>query len=315
MTRAEDDWGRFQLSAGKIVAPIVTVALLVIFWRLNQKWIIAPAAVFLLVYYLLLPKLIRSRARRFHRQALKLLATGQAAEVPALAKRNLLLQLFGPSAPIDAKLGLAYAQLGDWAAAVPCLDNAAPDAPSSERPALRASLIKALLITGDPARAEAEAVALLKTGVRLAETLVLAARARVGLGKVDDRTAKLLDEAERLDPPDDVALMIELTRIEAALKTGRKAADVPDGADSEQRFLRVWIHLVRGLLREQRGNAEGAVESFARAVREGKKERCWFADQAHSRLEQLRRADDRAGPADSAGGRDSAVRRKRKKRR
>jgi tetratricopeptide (TPR) repeat protein len=315
MPRAEQDWGRFQLTAGKIIAPLVTVALLIVFWRLNQKWIIAPAAVFLVFYYLILPRLVRARARRFHREALRLLTSGKAADVPGLAKRNLLLQLFGPSAPIDAKLGLAYAQLGEWAAALPCLDNAAPDAPPAERPALRSALVKALLVTGDPARAEAEARALLQTGVRLPETLVLAARARIGLGKIDDRTAALLDEAGELDPPDDVRLMLELARIEAALATGRKTGDIPAGADSEQRLLRVWIHLVRGRLREQRGNADGAVESYARAVKEGKPERCWFADLAHERLERLGRSVEPSGTTDTGGPRDPAVRRKRKKRR
>lgn len=314
MQRPEDDWGRFQLTAGKIVAPLVTVALLIVFWRLDQKWIIAPAAVFLLFYYLLLPRLVRARARRFHHDALRLLALGKATEVPALARRNLLLQLFGPGAPIDAKLGLAYAQTGDWAAAATHLDNAVDDAPPSERPALRAALVKALLVTGDPARAEAEAVALLDSGMRLSETLALAARARVGLKKVDDETARLLDEAGRLDPPADVRLMIALTRIEAALATGRKADDLPEGADSEQRFVRVWVHLVRGKLREQRGNREGAVESFARAVKEGMPERCWFADLAHAELERLGHSLE-APPAGTPGGRDPAVERKRKKRR
>jgi tetratricopeptide (TPR) repeat protein len=315
MHKAETDWGRFQLTAGKVVAPLVTVALLIVFWRLNQKWIIAPAAVFLLFYYLFLPRLVRARARRFHRDALRLLTSGKAAEVPGLAKRNLLLQLFGPSAPIDAKLGLAYAQLGEWASALPCLDNATPDAPPAEKPALRSALIKALVATGDPARAEAEALALVQSGTRLPETLALAARARIGLGKVDHRTTALLDEAASLDPPDDVRLMIDLTRIEAGLATGRKTDDIPEGADSEQRLLRVWIQLVRGRLREKRGNAEGAVESYARAVKEGKPERCWFADLAHERLERLGRLVEQAGTADTESTRDSAVRRKRKKRR
>jgi hypothetical protein len=311
--RPEDDWGRFQLTAGKIIAPLVTVGILIVFWRLDQKWIIAPAAVFLLFYYLLLPRMVRSRARRFHRDALRLLALGKAAEVPALAKKNLLLQLFGPSAPIDAKLGLAFAQTGDWYAAVNHLDNAVDDAPPSERPALRSALVKALFVTGDPARAEAEAVAMLNTGTRLPETLTIAARARVGLKKIDDLTAKLLDEAEGLDPPDDVQLMIDLTRIEAALATGRKAGDLPEGADSSQRFVRVWIHLVRGKLREQRGSAEGAVESYARAVKEGRPERCWFADLAHEGIERLGHSLEAPPPSDA--GRDPAVKRKRKKRR
>ena len=97
------------------------------------------------------------------------------------------------------------------------------------------------------------------------------------------------------------------------LATGRRAGQIPQGADSSQRFLRTWIHLVRGQLRERRGDADGATESYARAVREGQPERCWFADLAHERLERSGRL---AAPADADGaGVDPAVRRKRKKRR
>jgi len=315
MPRPEDDWGRFQLSAGKIIAPLVTMALLVIFWRLNQKWIIAPAAAFLLFYYLILPRLVRARARRFHHDALRLLSLGKAAEVPTLAKRNLLLQLFGPSAPIDAKLGLAYAQTGDWSAAATHLDSAVDDAPPSERAALRSALVKALLITGDPARAEAESIALLATGTRLPETLAIAARARVGLKKVDDQTARMLDEAEGLDPLGDVQLMIDLTRIEAALATGRKPDDLPQGADSSQRFMRVWVQLVRGKLREHRGDDNGAVESYGRAVKHGRTERCWFADLAHEAIERLGHSMEQPRATADSTGRDPAIIRKRKKRR
>ncbi len=92
---------------------------------------------------------------------------------------------------------------------------------------------------------------------------------------------------------------------------------MPDGADSTQRFIRTWIHLVRGLLREKRGDPRAAARSYAKAVREGKEDRCWFANAAHGRIEHLERT---AGPIgedepETTGDIDPAMRRKKKKRR
>jgi tetratricopeptide (TPR) repeat protein len=303
-----------RLSVGGIVAPLITLGLLFFFWRAGHKWMTIPVIVFLILYFVALPRLLRSREEKFHRQALRFLSLGQAAEVPRLARRNLLLQLFGRSAPIDAKLGLAYSQVGEYAKAVPCLDNAIPEALPTEKPALQAALAKALLITGDPARAEVESRGVIDGSTQLPEQFVIAARARVGLGKLDDRTASYLSQAERLSPSPDVQLMIDLTRLELALAGGRKVGELPEGADSEQRFLRVWIHLVRGTLRQHRGDRDGALESYARAVKEGKEERCWFANLAYERMERLGKQGGRKQPADDAP-RDPAVQRKRKKRR
>ncbi len=311
----KENYEKVRISTGGIIAPLITLALLIVFWRLGQKWIVAPVIFFLLFYYLLLPKIVRARAKKFHREALQLLATGKSAAVPELARKQLLLQLFGPTGPIDAKLGLAYSQIGDHEQALNCLLNAIPGAPTHERPALQAALTKALFVSGDLARAEAEGRALLRSGLELPEIMVLVARSRVGLNKVDADTFDYLDRAESSSPSDDVQLMIDLTRIEAALATGRKPRDVPDGADSTQRFMRVWIHLVRGFLREKRGDAEAAARSYAKAVREGKEERCWFANVAHGRIEHIGRMTGATDELKSDGEIDPAMRRKKKKRR
>ena len=311
----KENYEKVRISTGGIISPLIILALLIVFWRLGQKWIVAPVIVFLLFYYLVLPKIVRSKAKKFHREALQLLATGKSAAVPDLAKKQLLLQLFGPTGPIDAKLGLAYSQIGDHEQAVNCLLNALPGAPESERPALQAALTKALFVSGDLARAQAEGRALLRSGLELPEIMVLVARSRVGLNKVDTDTFDYLDRAESSSPSDDVQLMIDLTRIEAALATGRKPRDVPDGADSTQQFMRVWIHLVRGFLREKRGDPEAATRSYAKAVREGKEERCWFANVAHGRIEHLGRTAGLTDELISDSEIDPAMRRKKKKRR
>jgi tetratricopeptide (TPR) repeat protein len=306
-----------SLSKGAVLAPLVTLGLLIVFWRLGQKWLAIPVVAAAALFILLLPRLVRSRLARFHKRSLLLISSGRAAEVPDLARRDLVLQLFGPAAPIDAKIGLALSQTGEHARALAHLEQALPQAPPNERPALHAALVKALFVGGDPARAEAEGLALLDAGFRFPEVLVAVARARVGLSRLDDRTLSLLDEAERSAPGGDVPLMAALTRLEIALATGRKHGDLPPGADSGQRFLRAWVHLVRGRLREDRGDTEAAAESYGKAIRESGDRPCWFALLAHERLERIAgeaaTADHSQGP--ESVSEDPVLKRKRKKRR
>jgi len=294
-----------------VLPSVVTLALLVVFWRLGQKWLAAPVIVFLILYYVFVPSLVRKRSERFHREALRLLSTGRAAEVPGLARRNLLLQLFGSSGPVDAKLGLAYSQMGRYRMAVPPLESAIPTASETERPALRAGLVKALLVTGDLGRAEAEGRRLLSSGLHLPETLAAVARARVGQGKCDDETWFLLEEAEELSPSDDVALMIDLTRIEMRIRTNRSPGEVPEGAISDQPFLRAWVHLVRGRLKERGDDPEGAVADYREAAAQGAED-SHFAALAQERLERLATGPDSDG---ASGEVDPAIKRKRRKRR
>jgi tetratricopeptide (TPR) repeat protein len=248
---------------------------------------------------------------KFNRKAIQLLTTGQAVEVPALVKRSVLLQLFGPRGPLDAKLGLAYMACGEFEHAIACFDEAIPTAPATERPALQTGLVKALFVTSDFARAEAEGKPILDRVTRLPELLVAVARARVGLGKLDDETRKLLDEADKLSPGPDVALMVTLTRIELALATGRKPGEVPPDADSSQPFIRSWIHLVRGLVRKHKGQEEKAEESFKKAVTA--MPHGFAAAEAKGHVTAARPADEAVPEA--GAGRDPAVKRKRKRRR
>jgi tetratricopeptide (TPR) repeat protein len=247
----------------------------------------APIIAFLIFYYFVIPRLVASKTAWFHKEALKLLSTGRASEIPGLVRRRIVLQLFGPRGPLDAKLGLAHAALGDYARAGPCFERAIPWASSEEKVALQIGLTKALFVNGELARAEAEGRVVLDRGTRLPELLVVVARSRVGLGKNDDMTKNLLDEAERLSPNSDVKLMIELTRIESALATGRTPRQMPPNADSSQRFLRAWIQMVRGKLREYRQDAETAAASYSGALQTGG---CGFVlAEARKHLEDLGR--------------------------
>jgi tetratricopeptide (TPR) repeat protein len=298
------------ISLSRALVPLITLGVLVFLWRYNLKWMTLPVIGFLVFYYMILPKLVRAQVNQFHRKAIILLTTGKAEEVLRLVKRSILLQLFAPSASIDAKLGLAYAQTEAYDRAASCFDNAIPAAPASERTALQTGLAKALLATGDLARAEAEGQAILYRVTRLPELLAVVARARVGLGKIDDETKRLLDEAEKQARTDDEMIMVTLTRIEAALTSGRKPPELPEGADSNQRLLRAWIHLVRGLLRDRREDAEKAKQSFKKAAE--LMPSSFISKIAIERLETLT-GDDAS--KESQPGRDPAIQRKRRRRR
>ncbi|MBN2527460.1 MAG: tetratricopeptide repeat protein [Deltaproteobacteria bacterium] len=313
-----------KMSLTGVVAQLVTIGLLFVFWRLGQKWVIVPAAALLVFLLVFLPKVIGKLEERFHKKALLLLATGKAADVTSLASRQVLLSLFGASAPIDAKLGLALSQLGRFEEAIDCLGNAIPYAPQSELPALQTAHVKALLVTGDTARAEAEGRQMLKEGVRLPEVMVLVARARLGLGKGGPDTLALLEEAAAHSSGGDVALMLRLTKIETQLAYGKKPEELKSDADSSQPFLRAWLHLVRGKLREHRGKIDDALTSYAKAVKEGKEERCWFTEIARERFEMLSKKGSHVASKmtsespvsiDDATAMDDVARRKRRKRR
>lgn len=314
MTTQDDDWGRQKLSAGMIAAPAISLVAMFIAWRLDFKWLAAPIIALIILFYVFVPRLVRTRTRRFHKQSLALLAAGKAADVPRLARRNLLLQLFGASAPVDAKLGLAYSQLNEWNQAISHLESALPTAPETEQPALRLALVKALFITGDPARAETEALAVLRQGLRLPELLVIVARAQLGLDKKSNQVAKLLDEAETLRPPPDVETMIDLCRAELLLEQGKPPSSLPERQEPAQRFVRVWRDLVAGKLHESAGDVAAAVERYSAAVSLGRPERCWFSDLAYARLEKLAAATD-PSQAPSDNKIDPALERKRRKRR
>ena len=117
--------------------------------------------------------------------------------------------------------------------------------------------------------------------------LILTARARLGLGKTGPETNELIEEAATQSASGDIDLMLKLTQIELNLSHGRKPDELDNDADSTQPFLRAWIHLVRGQLRENRGKTKDAMASYAQAIKIGKDERCWFADMARKRLELL----------------------------
>jgi len=273
-----------RLTTLGLAVPVVSFVALLAAWYYDKKWLMLPIAALAIAVYVVLPRLVRAREERFHRQALRLLATGKAAMVPELARRQLVLQLFGTSGPIDAILGLAYSQSERWPSAASHLAPAAAVTAGPQLATLRANLTKALFATGDLARAKDEGMSLLETGLKLPETLVLVARSFVGLGTVNDRVDALLDEAESRSPSDDVRTMIGLTRIEAQLATGSRVSSLDESADSGQRLVRCWIHFVRGRLREHRGDVDGAAASYGKAEREAGEDVPVFSALAHGRL-------------------------------
>jgi tetratricopeptide (TPR) repeat protein len=307
------------------VAQVVTIGLLFVFWRLGQKWVVVPAVAAMIFLFFFLPRVIARLEQRFHKKALMMLATGKAAEVPSYASRQVLLSLFGASAPVDAKLGLALTQLGRFEEAIECLSNAIPFAPRTELPALQAAYVKSLLVTGDVAAAETVGMQMLKHGVtRLPEVLVMVARAKLAQGKTGPETGALLEEAATMDSGGDTAMMCQLTQIELQLAHRRKPVELSGEADSTQPFVNVWIHLVRGLLREQRGKIPEALSSYGKAIRKGKEDRCIFAELARNRFESLSKKHNLvktqsvepniSSPSD-ANALDDVSRRKRRKRR
>jgi tetratricopeptide (TPR) repeat protein len=271
----------------RFAVPSATLVALLVSWWIGLLWPMIPISAFLAFYLFALPKLVRAREVRFQKEALRLLATGRGAEVPALARRQLALQLFGSSGPVDALLGIAYAQGERWVSAAAHLEPAVAAATGPDSAALRASLAKALFAIGDLDRAEDEGTRLLETGLRLPETLVIVARARQGLGRGIDRAGALLDEAAALAPSADVATMIALTRVESQLAADGVVDALADDLDSGQRFVRAWIHFVRGRLRERRGDPAGAAASYAKAEREAGEEIPVFGALAHQRLGAL----------------------------
>ena len=296
----------------RFILPLVSIGLLVILWRWDLKWGTVPVIVFLIFYYGVLPKISRSMTARFNRKALLLLTGGKAAEVPKLVRRSFFFQLIAPKGVLDAKTSLAYLACEQFPSALRSFENAVPYAEPAERTALAAGMTKALWATGDFAAAEAEGRELIRYVTRLPETLVVTARSRLGLGKNDDETRRLLDEAESLSPSEDIRLMVQLTRIECALDAGRKTPELPEGADSSSKLVRSWIHLVRGLLRENRGDTQKATQSFekARTVLPG----TFIARAATEHLMTLQSAEQ-SDKAPSTDAMDDGRRRKKKKRR
>jgi tetratricopeptide (TPR) repeat protein len=297
---------RSKLTVSRALIPILCLFCLFFFWKSGWRTAALPLVVLFLIYYFVFPRLIQLRLERFNREALRLLTMDRAQEVPSLVRKNVFLQLFGPRAPLDAKLGLAYAYCGDYGRAVVCLRSGLKDATSQEQTPLQSGLVKSLFMSGDLVGAESHANVLIDRGTKLPEILTIAARCRLGLGKLDGIIHLYLQEASELSPTPDVKLMIDLTAIEVALASGQEPQELPAGVDSNNRHLNAWIHLVRGKIRQNKGKLDKAKASFSKAARLGKG---GFVEAAISDF-----SSNSQTPAVSGSARDPAVRRKRKRR-
>jgi tetratricopeptide (TPR) repeat protein len=207
-SKTGDSGGRLTVS--RALVPLVSLGIIFLLWRSGNRWVTIPVLILLLLYYFALPKLVENRLKHFRRDALQLFTSNRANEVPGLVRRNIVLQLFGSPGPLDAQLGLAYVYCGEFARAVPCLESAVHRALPEEKITLQVGLTKALFMTGDLQRAELAGRAVLDHGTRLPELLALVARARIGLGKIDQQTTAYLDEAATLSTSHDVSAMITL---------------------------------------------------------------------------------------------------------
>ncbi len=279
----------------KILISPLCFLLIYFLWKHNLTLWTIPVAAFLVFYYAMVPGMARAAARRFNRQAVLLLTRGRAAEVQALVRNSFFFRLTAPLGLIDAKLALAYLAMEEYEAALTCFDRALPYADPSERPTLMVGRVKALFATGDFKKAEIEGENITDRIAKLPELLVMVARSRIGQGRNDDAAKYLLDEAETLSPTEDVRLMIALSRIESALLGGRKVPPLPDDADSNRKIVRAWIHLVRGLLREKKGDLKKAAQSFEKASSE--LPGSFIAAEAQKNLAALRRASEGADDA------------------
>ncbi len=294
----------------QLVVLLATAAALIICWRLDMKWIAVAAVAVAAVYLIAFPRFVAGRARAFDREAMTLLTSGKPDTLVALAERQSLLRLFGPSGLLESKQALATAALSRYAEAIPLFEAAIASVPSKESIPLRIGLAKSLMVTGELGPAAKQAKAVLDRGTRLPEVLLVAARSRIGLGRADDETEKLLEEAKNLSPGSDVSLMLELSKIEAAMKQGRKVPTIREGADAEEPFIRSWVALVRGMLRQRRGDAEGAASSFHKAVKT-----CPEGFAAAEALKHLEASGDAQKITSTKGEMDSVVRRKKRKKR
>ncbi len=304
-----------KTSISKLVLPLITLGILAILCRYNLKWGTLPIIVILLFYYFVMPKISKAVTDRFSRRAIMLLTGGKVSELIDLIKRGFFYQLFVPKEVLDSKAALAYLECELFSEALQCLERAIPYSDSRELTTLQIGLVKALFATGDFKRAELEGKNLIRNVVKLPELLAFTAGAGIALGKSDDETMRMLDEAEKLSPCDDVKLMIMLSRIEAALLQGRKLPDLENSADSSRKFLRAWIHLVRGKLREHRGDSEKAVQSFEKAI--AALPNCFVAAEAKRHLKTLNdiaSASLQSQRQDNSITKDSTKKKKRKRR-
>lgn len=296
---------RFPFRA--VIPPLLSVVVLYFLWRAGLGWVAVPVVLLLVCYYVVLPRLVRSRLEKLNREVLLLLGAGKAQDVVRLVRRSIVLQLFGPAGAVDAKLAMAYGQLQKYRRAIVYLKSAIPHASATEKPALVAGLAKAHFVTGDLSEAQKQAQALLDAGTHLPELFVIAARSRMGLGVFDDQAAVLLDKAKQMSVSRDERVMIDLVDFELKWKAADSKAHLADNLDASQRFVRAWIHLARGMARQQRGDQKGAEQSLKRAIK---------ADSHNGFVTAAARGllDPEQRPTSALKARDPHIERKRRKR-
>ncbi|MCK9522459.1 MAG: hypothetical protein M0R76_05350 [Proteobacteria bacterium] len=279
---------RTRISPLHIVIQLIALGGLIAAWNAGQIAIAACCALLIVFTIAVLPRLIRRAEMRFQKQAILWLTSGRAEDVIALARRQILLQLFGATAPVDARMGLALCELERFAEAIPSLENALPRAPQTEAPALIAALTRARFVTGDPIGAEKAGRTLLdKYGVHIGETALLTARARIAQNKRDNITENYIKMAEQHSRSKDEVLMCSLVRIEWELLNNRLKTELPADADSRKRFVQVWVHYIRGRIREHRGQTDEALKVYARAAAAETSQHICFADLARERIKAL----------------------------
>jgi hypothetical protein len=152
-----------------------------------------------------------------------------------------------------------------------------------------------------------------KGGPLIAETMIIVARSRTGLGKTDKTTSEYLKKAASLSLNNELQLMLDLAQIEFNLATGAKPKELPKNINSRQNYIKAWVLWVKGLLKEHKGQIDDAIKEYAKAIKQGRNERCWFSDLAKERIEFL--TNKKTTAEQKSSNRDEAVLRKKRRRR
>jgi tetratricopeptide (TPR) repeat protein len=252
------------VSAFRLVLPLLTLLGLFVAWQSGHRWIAFAALGLLIAGVGAVPPIVRRKLELFDKQAMKLLATGKAAQVEALSRSNILLEMLGPQGCMDGKVGLAMLETGRYGDAASRLASALRYARGPAVLPLQVGLCKAYLLINDPSRSEAVCGEILRSGFSLPEVLAVRAVSAFLLGK-HEAAKDHCTAARSLSHNADVALMLDLLDIELSLSRGLER-ELAQGMDSAKPFLAAWIHLLRGKLRQRRGKAGEAASSFRKAL-------------------------------------------------
>lgn len=188
--------------------------------RLLLTLYVAVVVAGLLLYAFWLPRRVAAAETRFHREALRLLASGDHDGLRALAGRQWLLRRFGRPHVIPHGLALAAGAAGDREAERRHYLEALRSAPGDERTRIELNLAGAELATGHLDAAEGRYRAVLRRRPDLSVAVAGLGRVLLAKGESLDEAADLLRRAvEASDARERPALQLALA--EALVRSGQ----------------------------------------------------------------------------------------------